>query len=332
MYSVIDDANRFERDAGSGSVTSDSDPTVTWQNVNRVPFKFSHQLQNHPLFEISQLAKIAEIAMKRRKPGELSIPNDEELNKLPMEKRLAQAISRLERGSYWLKLSALQDLHPDYKDLLQEMLKEIGELTGVPLRETVTWAGLTVFMASANLLTPYHFDHDTNFLFQIKGEKDLYLFDQNDRSVLTEGEIEKFYRGYAMAGKYREEFANKGRVFRLTPGTAVHHPPLAPHMVTNGENVSISLSMFYTEPNLDKRARVYQANYCLRHLGLQPRPPGESAMSDRLKSMTMGAFTKSHPQTWDELMYSGINRVLLPYRAASWLAKRATGRADKQSH
>lgn len=330
MYSVIDHANRSNHAAGS--VLSDSDAAQTWQNVNRAPFKFHHQLQNHPLFEISHLAKMAEIAMRRRKPGELSIPNDEELNKLPIEKRLAQAITRIESGSYWLKLSALQDLHPDYKDLLQEMLKEIEERTGEPLRETVTWAGLTVFMASASLITPYHFDHDTNFLFQITGEKDVYLFDQNDRTVLTEGEIEKFYRGYAMAGKYREEFANKGQIFHLTPGTAVHHPPLAPHMVINGKNVSISLSMFYTEPNLDRRAKVYQANYCLRHFGVRPRPPGESALSDRIKSMTMGAFAKSNPQTWDELMYSGINRVLLPSRAANWLAKRASGRANKNSN
>jgi hypothetical protein len=64
--------------------------------------------------------------------------------------------------------------------------------------------------------------------------------------VLTENEIEQFYSGNHMPGIYREEVLESGTLFHLTPGTAVHHPPLAPHMVTNGNNVSVSVSVWFT--------------------------------------------------------------------------------------
>ena len=291
-----------------------------WENLNRAPFTFRHSLENHPLFEISKLVKVAEAAIEKRGPRKVYIPNDEELNKLPWKKRLPEALRRIEGGSLWLKLSGLQELDPDYEDLLQTFLLEIEELSGSPLRRTASWAGLTVFIASPNVVTPYHFDHDTNFLFQIKGEKDVHVF---DRSVVTEEEIEYFYTGEAMAGKYRDGMINKSEAFHLTPGIAVHHPPLAPHLVKNGANVSISLSMFYADRSLDERAKIYQANYCLRRLGLKPQPPGQSIFRDRLKNTAIGAFSKWNPKSQDELLFSGIKRVLSPQRGANWIVRRA---------
>jgi hypothetical protein len=75
--------------------------------------------------------------------------------------------------------------------------------------------------------------------------------------VLTENEIERFYAGNPVAGIYREEVLVSGTFFHLTPETAVHHPPLAPHIVTNGNNVSVSASFaFALAPEL-YRARIY---------------------------------------------------------------------------
>ena len=50
-------------------------------------------------------------------------------------------------------------------------------------------------MTSPNATTPYHIDHEPNFLMQVHGEKDICLFDQNDREVLSEADIERFYCG-----------------------------------------------------------------------------------------------------------------------------------------
>ena len=44
----------------------------------------------------------------------------------------------------------------------------------------------------------------------------------------------------------------------------MHHPPLAPHWVKNGDNVSVSVSVSFCIRSLDHRAKVYQANRLLR--------------------------------------------------------------------
>ncbi|WP_426528008.1 hypothetical protein [Bradyrhizobium sp. McL0615] len=304
----------------SGSGVIEVERKSDWDALNRSPFTFRHHLEHHPLFAIPRLVNIAESAVEKRGPRNVYVPDDPELKNLPWKQRLPEAVRRIEGGSLWLKISQLQELHSDYRDLLQDILAQMEDFSGLPLRRTVTWAGLTVFIASPNVVTPYHFDHDTNFLFQIRGEKDVYLF---DRSVVLEQEIEHFYAGDLMAGKFREGMIDKSGVFHLAPGTAVHHPPLAPHLIKNADNVSISLSMFYADRFLDERARTYQANYCMRRLGLRPRPPGQDPFRDRLKSAAINIFSKSHPKTQDDILYSGIRRVLSPRRGANRIVKRA---------
>ena len=73
-----------------------------------------------------------------------------------------------------------------------------------------------MFVASPNIVTPYHIDHEMNFLFQIAGEKDVCLFDPSDRELLPEEEIERFYFGEVTGLPYPEHLQQRGRTFRLT--------------------------------------------------------------------------------------------------------------------
>ena len=280
-----------------------------WANLNRSPFIFRHCLQGHPLFELSRLAKLAASAVERGDPLKFGVTSGKDLSGMPLKQRLAETILRIEEGGSWMKISSLHELHPDYSVLLQSICADMENASGLPLRQKVKWPGLTVFITSPNMITPYHFDHETNFLFQIRGEKDVKLFDQNDRFVLSEEEIEDFYGGNAMAGKYRDDLDNRGTVHHLTPNTAVHHPPLSPHLIHNGNNVSISLSVFYSIPDADFRASIYQINYLLRRLGLHPSPPGQSIFKDALKSMTVRALSKSNTKSWREDLFLGIDKA-----------------------
>jgi hypothetical protein len=300
------------------------DPSA-WTNLNRSPFIFRHCLQEHPLFELSRLAKLAVSAVERGDPLKFAVTSGEDLSGMPLKQRLAETILRIEEGHSWMKISSLQELHPDYSALLESIVADIENASGLPLRQKMKWPGLSVFIASPNMITPYHFDHETNFLFQIRGEKDVKLFNQDDRLVLSEEEIEDFYRGNAMAGKYRDELNNRGSVYRLTPNTAVHHPPLSPHLIHNGDNVSISLSAFFSLPEANFRASIYQTNYLLRRAGLHPSPPGQSIFKDRLKNVTIRALSKSKPRSWEEDLFSGIDNVRFPMRVARGVRQRFSG-------
>ncbi|MEJ1976358.1 MAG: cupin-like domain-containing protein [Acetobacteraceae bacterium] len=202
------------------------------------------------------------------------------------------------------------------------MLHEIEDLTGVPLHEEITWSTLTVFLASPRIVTPYHIDHESNFLFQIEGEKEVCLFDPSDQDLLPAPEIEQFYVGNAEAANYRSHLQDRGTVYRLTPGMAVHHPPLAPHWVKNGDGVSVSASIGFCMRDLDRRAKVHQANLVLRKLGLHPQAPGLSRTGDRAKAAVMSVLSKSNPQTQDDLLFSGIRRAVAPFRALKRLRSR----------
>ena len=163
-----------------------------WQGVNRVPFVFEHRLAHHPLFTIPRLARLAELAIAKGDRNQYVSDEDMLLSKADRTRRQLDDIARLAEGKHWLKIASVNKLDPEYDDLLQTMMAEIEVLAEARFRDVVSWSGLTVFMNSPHLEVPYHFDHDTNFLMQVQGEKDVYLFDPDDRTVLTEAEIEDF--------------------------------------------------------------------------------------------------------------------------------------------
>ncbi|MEH2544829.1 hypothetical protein V1283_001474 [Bradyrhizobium sp. AZCC 2262] len=297
--------------------------TASWATVGHSPFLFSHQLAHHPLFEISELARIAESVVRRGDPNKYGIrfesagaSEEIDIEAMAAEGQLVEIVKRIERGGIWLKMSSLHELDPRYEQLRRSFIAELEDLTKLRLEDEISWSGLSIFVASPNMMTPYHFDHDMNFLFQIQGDKDVYLFDQENRFVLTEQEIEDFYRGRAFAGILRDETRNLGVRYRLVPGKAVHQPPLAPHLIFNGDNVSVSVSIWFALRSLDKRAKIYQANSCLRRLGWRPRSPGSSPVADRLKIAALTVLSNPKPTTQRQLLYSGIERISAPARLA----------------
>jgi hypothetical protein len=274
---------------------------------------FRHRLRPDALFSIPRLTEIAIAAAARAdwnrflfSPG---ITDGAGIRPSSIGANLREALSDLERRRSWVKISSLHELAPAYGEVLAHIIRDLERQAKQPLRQMMTFSGLTVFITSPQMMTPYHFDHESNFLFQLAGTKDYHLFNPGDRFILTEQEIEQFYRGDPRAGRYRSELAGKSVCHHLQPGWAVHHPPLAPHLVHNGSEISISVSVYYSLPPADARAHVYQANYVLRRMGLRPRAPGSSPLGDWIKSASLRAMSNRSPRTREERLFSGIERV-----------------------
>ncbi len=293
----------------------DADPGMFRAAFNRASFTFSHGLHRQPLFALPRLARLAETMLAagdQRKflalGGEAAAAGST-FESLPRRERLARTIEELECSRNWVKLSSAESFDPEYRELLATLLAQIAHLSGRPLLEEITWSSLTVFLASPHIVTPYHIDHESNFLFQVAGEKDLYLFDCSDRVVLTETEIESYYAGDFHATHHKSELQHRARAYRLVPGLAAHHPPLSPHWVRNGEAPSVSVSIGFCMRPVDRRAHVYQVNHYLRKLGLTPAPPGRSRLRDSIKSAGLGALSKSGADNPYDIVYSGLNRL-----------------------
>jgi Cupin superfamily protein len=82
-------------------------------------------------------------------------------------------------------------------------------------------------------------------------------------------------------------------VFEMDPGDAVYVPPHAPHMVKNGPTASISFSITFRTPELERIQRVSSINARIRRLGLTPKPPGRRPAVDRLKASTSRALGRA---------------------------------------
>src|SRR5690606_32032236 len=68
----------------------------------------------------------------------------------------------------------------------------------------------------------------------------------------------------------------------------------APHTVTNGDEVSISLSIIFNTKETQRLENVYRANYFLRNrLHRTPTLPGESALKDELKNQYLKTYDLS---------------------------------------
>jgi hypothetical protein len=292
------------------------------ENFNRAPFLFSHNLKEHSLFEIPRLVELSNMLHSKGHVFCRASDHspDRKWDELPSKENTAEAISHIQESESFVMLSSTH-LDSEYKALRDQALAELEELTSLPLHKEITWSIATIIIASPDAVTPYHFDHDCNFLFQIHGEKDVHLFNQYDRSVLTEEEIERYYLGDLSSADYREENQSKASTYHLVPGNGVHQPVRAPHWVRNGKDYSVSLSINFCLQNCDLQAKVYQCNYYLRKFGMRPSPPGRSGWQDKVKSSVVEMFSKRTPESHNELLFSGIDRMTAPYK---WLAAQKT--------
>jgi hypothetical protein len=313
-------ASTIETPVPPTTILVDSEAALFREAFDRHSFTFSHRLANHPLFTIPRLANTAQAILDKSDSGRFvvfdagSFGADTGFGTISAHNQLSESVRRLREGRTWLKISSANEADPDYAEVLRQITRDIADLTGRDLVSEITWSSLTIFMASPGIVTPYHIDHESNFLLQIEGEKEVCLFDQDDREVLSDVEIEKFYAGDAEAARYKPNLEKRATIYHLTPGVAVHHPPLAPHLVRNGRSVSVSVSIGFCTRTLDRRAKVYQVNSLMRRAGLRPARPGQSSLRDRVKAAGLEMATRSNAVSREDILFSGLRRVTTPFR------------------
>jgi hypothetical protein len=256
------------------------------RNFDRAPSYLEHSFSDHPLFELPRLLRLAQMIKRNSNnvvydTGEVRV-GDRWNQRPPKQHTLEEAMERIDCAGAWVILKHAE-LDPEYKALMHTIMSDIQRLTERDLQKQTKNLEAQVMLTSPGRITPYHLDNECNVLLQIRGEKDIFVFDQKDREILTEAELERFWVGDWNAGEYKARCQDRAHAFRLAPGRAVHIPVNAPHWVKNDTNVSISLSINFewrdeTVPN------VYRANYFMRRLGMKPRTPGQSNLGDAIKS------------------------------------------------
>jgi hypothetical protein len=193
-----------------------------------------------------------------------------------------ETIRNIEKAGAWMALHNVQN-DPEYRRLVDDVLEDVRprvERKDPGMYGRAGW----IFITSPGAVTPYHFDHEHNFILQCLGRKTLHVWEPLDREVVTERALELFHAKWSREGLvYREAIESRAHVFELEPGMGGYMPSTAPHWVKNGDGPSITASFTYYTRAIRRTKRLYRMNHLLRRLGLEPRPVGESRMRDETK-------------------------------------------------
>jgi hypothetical protein len=250
---------------------------------NKTRFLFDHTLHLNPILDLDNIIALAKRAPKYFHASVSNSKADDGWQparalRLP----IAETIQAMETMN---AVVVLKDVHLDkeFGRVLEAAQADIIEQAGDQLRSELIYARSTILVNSPHRITAYHIDAECNYLLQVRGQKFVSVFDQDDRTILSDAEIEAFYCGHMGSARYRPEREKDAMVFDLTPGKGVHIPIDAPHWVKNGGSISVSVSTNFELRGNENRRSIHIVNQRLRRLGLKPHAPGVSPASDRLK-------------------------------------------------
>jgi hypothetical protein len=211
------------------------------------------------------------------------VPTAQQLYTAPKnDLSIEETIRQIEDCGSWMVIRFIEQ-DAIYRELLNQCLNEIQPFSEA-IRPGMCRREGFIFITSPNSITPFHADPESNFLLQIRGKKSASLFDVSDRSIVPEEVLERFSIGGGPFGaEFKNAFQEKAFEFDLAPGDGLHFPPVWPHWVKNGSEVSISLSITFRTRELERRGIVYSVNHRLRKRGFNPTPYGKSAARDAAK-------------------------------------------------
>jgi hypothetical protein len=261
------------------------------RSYDRTPCSLSHTLSGLELFRMDYLLRLAErysakpqdyfVAAGAPEPGArfYSVPHG---HHCPYK-----AIERLEQEHCRVLMKRPENHDPGFRELLDVLYRQVCDLRGVPEGDGILRLESAVFVSSASTITPFHFDPEVAFFFQIEGEKIYHVYSPQ---TLTEAELERFYvSGIVNIGQVMLSGRDPGHefLFRLGPGKGLHQPQNSPHWVETGQNRSISYSFVLETRSGRSLGRTRAFNHYMRKLGVSTSQPGRHPALDAAKAATM---------------------------------------------
>ena len=260
------------------------------ENFDGRPFQFRHTMERMDVFQIPALLEAAERMARKNDQKSHYESGEPERNgwfgSRPAGKTIIDALAEIQSGKNWVILKRIHK-DPVYRAVLKSLIPELSSLSGVDIADAYYDPTMTIFVTSPGRITPYHMDGETNFLAQIHGPKDVYIYDANDPSVLNSRDMERYWTGTLPKIEYPESLPHGHWKYKLIPGNGVFNPATFPHWLQNGPEVSVSVSINFKRRR-DAVIGAHRTNKYLRKMGLQPTVPGESPQLDRMKEASFG--------------------------------------------
>jgi len=139
-----------------------------------------------------------------------------------------------------------------------------------------------LFVSSPNSTTPFHLDSEDNFFVHIHGEKFFTVYDNTDRAVAADDEIERSMTKHRNL-KFDERFVSRATEFHLFGGDGCYIPYQWPHWVRTADSHSISMAITWKTREVRRLNDLHFFNSMLRGIGLPQQAPGKQPMLDAAK-------------------------------------------------
>jgi len=249
------------------------------------PFRIRHALVDDPRLTLPAILDLVKHMPRDRieyNSGKAAVSQDPSTTPL-VDLDPEEVVAKIETAGAWMVLKRVE-IVPAYRELLETALLSAAEAQGY---KSLADAGFTdvqgfLFVSSPNSTTPFHLDSEDNFFVQIHGDKQFAIFDNEDRGIASEDQIEHAITKHRNL-KYDESYLARGTVNDLKPGEGVFVPYIWPHWVKTKDSYSISLAITWKTPVVKRRNDLYVANSMLRDRGFVQQAPGTNPAWDGVK-------------------------------------------------
>ena len=271
------------------------DPDQFANKVDVTPFSIQHQLQSHPLFQLESLVELSKRLPKEQREYVFAKQEFGTHDNLEQYKHAADndelstedLINAIETQNVVIVLRNVESDHL-YGEFVNHCLDSLSGIVE-PVTGPISGRESFIFVSPPNAYTPYHWDPEQNFFMQVRGKKQMAIYDVADRELLPEEALERYYTQGQVITKCPEELFENYELFEMNPGDGVYVPVTAPHWVKTLDEVSVSVSINFRSPSSIRRARVFRMNRMMRKMGLRPRSvsPRADFWSEQLKSSVL---------------------------------------------
>jgi hypothetical protein len=286
------------------------------------PFAIHHKLAGHPLLTLPRIAQLASELPRdliEYNSGKVAISQDPDA--IPtVDLDPVEVVKSIETAGAWMVLKRVEN-SPEYRRLLEDTLLSVARARGF---NSLLDAGFEqvegfLFVSSPNSTTPFHLDSEDNFFVHIHGEKFFTIFDNTDRTIVSDDEIERSMTKHRNL-KYDESFALRGKEFQLFAGDGCYVPYQWPHWVRTAGSFSISMAITWKTREVRRLNDLHFFNSMLRGIGLPQQPPGKQPALDALKLAFYRTITTAiKPLRASMAMRRVLRRIALGKRANYYL-------------
>lgn len=209
----------------------------------------------------------------------------------------ADIVEAVKQGHIWLNLRRVNFELPQLKPIADEIFGSLEDAASV--RTSKRDMGLLI--SSPNIHVHYHLDIPMVALFQVRGQKRLWLY-PTDEAYAPPQFIEQIAHMQREEDlPYKNAFDQGARVFDLTPGMGLTWPQLAPHRVQNANCLNVSLSCEYmTLKSLINANAIYTNGLMRKSMNLSSSAQngiGPASLSKAAFARVHKSLTRRGPKT-----------------------------------